>query len=243
MPNSVPMATGARSPVFPLPAVTRRSWNFGHSRASGVRRHAGVDLYAPADSTVHAPEGGTLIAHQPFLGPQAVALLMQTDSGAVILFGEVRPKSWEFYDLKIGSRVEAGDPVGVVGVTPGGSSMLHFEMYAPGTRRNSRWLTAGSPPANLLNPTEYLRTAIALDTSQTDPDISDTDPTTDPDIDHDDEADQVDDEGGDDDDTDPPMIPPTFPPILPPVLPPAAMGLRPLLFVLGLSLLFDEVRR
>jgi hypothetical protein len=184
-------AIGSRSPIWPLPAVTRRRWTFGASRASGERRHAGVDLYAPPGSVVHAPESGTLIASQRFLGPEAVALLMQTDTGPVILFGEVFPQSWERFGLAIGSRVEAGDPVAEVGITPGGSSMLHFEMYREGTRRNARWMTGDPPPPSLLDPTDYLKIAMALD--QGDDDVPDDDPDDEHDDEHDDEADEADD--------------------------------------------------
>lgn len=174
----VPMAKAdGFSPVWPLPAVTRRRWTFGANRSGkqGPRHHAGVDLYAPKGSEVLAPEAGKLIASQRFLGPQAVALLMQGDSGNVILLGEVLPNSWGHLGLSIGDRVAAGQPVARVGVTPGGSSMLHYEMYTEGTRRNSRWFRGDPPPGNLLNPTSYLQMAKALDASQQDPAIEDDD--------------------------------------------------------------------
>jgi hypothetical protein len=185
---------------------------------------------------VHAPESGVLVASQRFLGPKAVALLMQTDTGAVILFGEVFPKSWEAYGLRIGSRVEAGDPVAEVGITPGGSSMLHYEMYTRGTRQNAKWMTDREPPRNLLDPTQYLKTAVALDSQQDDDQIDDTTPDDDP---------IPDDQGDDDDDLpsdcpdgwhwDPLMqtcvadlVPPVVrPPVLPPVTPPGPGTVTP----------------
>lgn len=50
----------------------------------------------------------------------------------------------------------AGDPVGVLGTYPHGSSMLHFEVYRPGTRRNTRWYQGDSKPPALLDPRDYL---------------------------------------------------------------------------------------
>jgi hypothetical protein len=169
----VELAQGGQSPVWPLPAVTRRSWNFGHSRGGGARRHVGVDLYAPRGSEVLAPEDGVIVASQKFLGPQSVALLLELDSGIVVLLGEVAPRSWDEYGLRIGSRVSAGQPVARVGVAPNGSSMLHFEIYRGGTRANSRWLAGQAPPANVLDPTHYLQRAGALDAGQSDPSIVD----------------------------------------------------------------------
>lgn len=171
--TSAPMATGVSSPVWPLPDVTRRRWTFGASRANGTRRHAGVDLYAPRGSVVLAPESGEVVATQGFNGPNAVALVMQTDSGPAILFGEVEPGSWTRLGLEVGSRVEAGQPVATVGINPGGSQMLHLEMYRDGTRRNYRWMAGNPAPEQLLDPTQYLQAAKALDVQQQDPVIPD----------------------------------------------------------------------
>jgi hypothetical protein len=188
------MATGVSSPIWPLPDVTRRRWTFGAPRGKGKRHHAGVDLYAPKGSIVLAPESGRLISRQRFNGPQAIALLMQTDSGVVILFGEVLPGSWKEFGHSIGSTVEAGEPIARVGVNPGGSQMLHYEMYTEGTRQNARWYVDRDAPPNLLNPTSYLKTAVALDASQKDPIIKDEDPGPGHDHDHDDDDDDDDDD-------------------------------------------------
>lgn len=189
---TAPMATGHGSPVWPLPDVTRRRWTFGAPRSNGRRQHAGVDLYAPRGSVVLAPESGRIIGSQRFLGPNAVALLMQTDSGPVILFGEIEPQSWTEFGLSTGSMVERGAPVARIGIAPKGGQMLHYEMYTRGTRQNARWTAGQAPPSNLLNPTQYLQSAMALDASQSDPDIVDDD---DPAEDHDEDQDV----GGDED--------------------------------------------
>lgn len=168
-------AVGVASPFWPLPAVTRKRFTFGWGRRKGLRHHAGVDLYAPRGSPVVAPEAGTLIRWHRFVGPHSVALLMQTDTGIVILFGEVEPRSWEKHGLKIGSRVRAGQTVAEVGINNDKSQMLHFETYVKGTRSNRRWYKGKPPPPALLDPTLYLRTAEALDGTQGDDDGDDVD--------------------------------------------------------------------
>ena len=173
--TAVPMATGAMSPVWPLPDVTRKRWTFGASRAKGERRHAGVDLYALRGSVVLAPEAGLVVRSQRFNGPNAHALLIQLDSGPVVLLGEVEPNSWLKYKAGPGARVQAGQPVADVGINPGGDQMLHLEMYVSGTRKNQRWYTGKQPPAALLNPTAYLKSASALDTDQNDDPGDDSD--------------------------------------------------------------------
>jgi hypothetical protein len=188
------MATGVRSPIFPLPDVTRRRWSFGHSRASGERKHAGVDMYARRGSVVIAPEAGQLVNTHRFLGPNAVALLFQTDSGPVINFGEVAPRSWEKFGLRIGSRVQAGQPLAEVGQTPRGSSMLHFEMYGPGTTQTAQWMSGRAPPSNLLDPTNYMQTAVVGGPPTN---VPDTTPATDFDDDEDDDFDDADEDADD----------------------------------------------
>lgn len=165
---TVPMATGAASVVWPLPDVTRKRWTFGASRANGKRHHAGVDLYAPRGSIVLSPEDGTVIASQRFNGPYAYALLIQLDSGPVVLLGEVEPDSWRMFNADPGARVARGQPVARVGINPGGSQMLHYEMYTSGTRQNKRWYSEQAPPPELLDPTNYLQSASALDGDQAD---------------------------------------------------------------------------
>jgi hypothetical protein len=98
----------------------------------------------------------------------------QTDTGPMILFGEVEPGSWAKYGHRVGSRVERGQPIAEIGVNPGGDTMLHFEMYRRGTTKNWRWLASQGPPRQLLDPTAYMRLAEAgtpgdIDPPKTDP--------------------------------------------------------------------------
>lgn len=158
------VAQGAATPFWPMPSIAKRVATyggkaFGASRRQGRRRHAGVDILAPQGAEVVAPESGTVVATQRFNGPLAHALLIQTDTGPVILLGEVEPGSWNQYNAGIGSRVEAGQPVAQVGINPGGSTMLHYEMYREGTAQNHQWWKSAAAPTELLDPTVYLEAA------------------------------------------------------------------------------------
>lgn len=152
-----------RNLIWPLshhrePKVyTSGAKSFSADRGGG-RSHAGIDLPASEGTAVVAPEGGTIVATQGWDGARAKAILMETDSGVVILFGAVAPNSWKEFGLAKGSRVKRGQGVARIGVYPAGSTMLHLEMYTKGTTKNSRWFPPNYPQ-NLINPTEYLQAA------------------------------------------------------------------------------------
>lgn len=134
----------------------RRSRQFKASRANGARWHAGIDLFANAGDVVVATQSGRLVNGYNFLGTTD-ALLIQTDTGLVTLYGEIKDKSWKELGLEIGDHVDKGQPIALVGVTPAGSSMLHFETYVRGTTKNESWSQQRTlPPPNLLDPTDYL---------------------------------------------------------------------------------------
>lgn len=142
----------------PATVYTSGAKSFGSNRDSGNRLHAGIDLPASAGTPVVAPESGKIVETQGWDGPNAKALLMETDSGVVLLFGAVAPNSWKEFGLAKGSRVKRGQGVARIGVYPHGSTMLHFEIYKKGTTKNERWLP-GKYPENLIDPTEYLQAA------------------------------------------------------------------------------------
>ena len=127
--------------------------SFGVPRQDGVRKHAAIDLYSYGEDVVLAMESGIVVGIQGFLGPTK-ALLIQGDSGTVVLYGEIKNNSWSEFDIKKGTRVKAGQPIARVGINDAGTSMLHLETYTKGTTQNAQW--KGSPPSNLLNPTKYL---------------------------------------------------------------------------------------
>lgn len=207
---TVPKAPVSASPVWPVSGVrkvvhTHGGKSFGASRAAGQRYHAGIDILAPKGATVVATDDGTLVAAQPFNGPKAHALLLQTDFGPVVLYGEVLPESWSDYGLKLGDRVSKGQPIAKIGVNPGGSTMLHFEMYRAGTRSNQRWYPNMPPPPSLYDPTDYLAKAARGELEEED---------TGPDHDH----------PTDDLPTIPPVVtPPHTPPVVPPTVPPVVV--------------------
>lgn len=122
------------------------------------RWHAGVDLFAHVNDVAVACEAGTIVSFTPFYkarsGQETYKLLIAHEgSGIVINYGELRRDSLSHHGLKVGARVEAGQPIGFVSDT----SMLHFETYVAGTTDSHRWWKSEkTPPRQLLNPTRYL---------------------------------------------------------------------------------------
>lgn len=160
----VAMAQGSPTPLWPLVHDRLPTESVRDARQFGARRgdkkyHAGIDLAADRGTLVVAPETATVIGSQGFNGPNAHALLLETDSGMVILLGEVEPGSWDEFGLRRGSRVGVGYPVARVGINPEGGTMLHLETYRPGTRQNHKWFVDKPPPPELLDPTDYIARA------------------------------------------------------------------------------------
>jgi len=152
------------NPIWPLvhgpdPKIaTGGGKSLGASRPNN-RQHAGIDIIAPAGTVLVAMEAGTIVATNAWAGPDAKSLLLETDSGFVVNYGAVAPGSWHEFGLGVGSHVGAGQPIARIGRYPHGSAMLHFELYAAGTRKNARWTAGKNPPENLLDPTAYLERA------------------------------------------------------------------------------------
>lgn len=118
------------------------------------RFHMGIDIYANANDPVVACEDGTIVNFYKFYG-NTYAIIVKHQN-VVINYGEVRSDSLSKNGLKKGSQVKAGQNIGYIGITPGGSSMLHFETYKPGTIANKRRAKGEPPPKEILNPTSYL---------------------------------------------------------------------------------------
>ena len=131
---------------------------FGATRGGGSRRHAGVDIYARAGNEVVACQDGTIVSFYGFCcGREKTSWALIIDHDTVVInYGEVTPDSLQRVGLAPGSSVRAGQTVAFIGVNPGGSSMLHFETYAPGTTRNKQWPSGRPAPTGLLDPTRYL---------------------------------------------------------------------------------------
>lgn len=164
-----PPAPGA-APLWPLvgrPLGTsvRPSRSFGALRANGTKYHAGMDLGAPEGTLVVAPEDGTLVASQGWDGLNAKAVLLETarEGGPVLFFGAVAPGSWptDAQGDLIKKEVKRGEVIARLGHYPGGSTMLHFEMYKRGARQNRKWYTTAPRPAPLLDPKPYVESMVA----------------------------------------------------------------------------------
>jgi murein DD-endopeptidase MepM/ murein hydrolase activator NlpD len=131
---------------------------FGASRGNGQRRHAGIDLYARRGDEVVACQDGTITAFYGFCcGQQKTSWALVVDHGDLVInYGEVEPDSLSRLGLSRGASVRAGQVIAHIGRNPGGSSMLHFETYAPGTAATLRWPAGSPPPPGLWDPTRYL---------------------------------------------------------------------------------------
>ena len=161
--GSAGTGTGGSSPIWPLahndPKVaTSGGKSIGASRPND-RQHAGVDIIVKEGAIAVATESGKIVATNNWAGPDAKSLLLETDSGVVVNYGAVAPGSWKEFGVGKGTRVTAGQPIARVGRYPGGSAMLHLELYTSGTTKNEQWQHGEAPPDNLLNPTSYLQRA------------------------------------------------------------------------------------
>lgn len=137
---------------------------FGAVRKHDI--HTGIDLYCQDNAEVRVIEEGRIVAIEAFTGSHADspwwndtwAVLVEGSSG-VICYGEIRVyKSYE-----VGMQMYPGDCIGHVipvlkqdkGVTP--TTMLHFEVYRPGTMKTVWWHHGEPQPESLLDPTELVR--------------------------------------------------------------------------------------
>ena len=175
---------------WPVPGSFSRRIPPGSSTGSfwkwrGDRHHCGVDLFAPAGTPVLAVEAGRVIRRGVFTSPakkpywnRTFFVLIRHDSGVVAKYAELGKILG-----RNGQRGAAGRPVGAVGrvlnskhvdktapsyirqmVRKARVSMLHFELYsAPAKETNSysggNWF-AGRKPAHLLDPADYLQSAV-----------------------------------------------------------------------------------
>jgi murein DD-endopeptidase MepM/ murein hydrolase activator NlpD len=131
------------------------SRSFFANRDGGARHHVAIDLWGNDGDVVVAAEAGEIVHFYPFY--QGVyALIVQCDADLVINYGEVAANSLRHFDLEKGDRVEAGQPIALIGRSATGSAMCHFETYVTGTTSSKRWLAGQNAPRELLNPTAYL---------------------------------------------------------------------------------------
>lgn len=126
------------------------SRGFGDARSGGKRHHAGVDLIAPPGTQIKAIADGTIVNFYSFYSGTYALFVDHGDF--VINYGE---NAGMAPGLGIGSTVKAGQVIASVGRLGSGASMLHMEMYAPGTTQNAQWWGSNRPP-NLINPTDFV---------------------------------------------------------------------------------------
>lgn len=184
--TEVEFAEGGLRPKWPLDTTVNRKlqvsyedvrglWHgrwgrhFGAPRnreGGGKRVHVAVDLFASPGDVVLATEPGEIIAALPFYKATS-AVYVKTDSGLIVNYGELTPRSWREFGIKdgvgTGQRIEAGAPLGRVGLSNDGSFMLHIETYDPESttvdkirKGEMQWNKGEDPPLGILDPTRYL---------------------------------------------------------------------------------------
>lgn len=179
--------------VWPVPDSFQKSipesgqpGSFWENR--GDRRHAGVDIYAPAGSPVVAIEGGLIQSIRPFTSPSAqpywhptLEILIKTNSGTFHRYAElektlVKQGEWIETGMKIGKVGSVLNPQGVSENSPDyvknliqakHFSMLHFEMYTD-IQSMDRSYSGGNYfvdaiPAGLGDPSRYLESTFQDD--------------------------------------------------------------------------------
>jgi murein DD-endopeptidase MepM/ murein hydrolase activator NlpD len=159
--------------TFPIPRGASQSLpaagsggEFGAIRKHDI--HTGVDLYCPEGTEVVAVEAGVVVAVVPFTGPatdppspwwNATDAVLIENRDEVLCYGEIQSV------VAVGDKVEAGQIIGKVGQVLKNDkgrpmSMLHFEMYEPGTREPVWWQHGEPTPTNLIDPTPLLHSLL-----------------------------------------------------------------------------------
>lgn len=110
-------------------------WISGH--------HTGEDWYCDSDKTLVAPAAGT-IQRNRWDKSYGNYIVIATDDGKVILMAHMANKAIP----EEGSRIRAGDPVGIMGTT-GNSTGIHLHIEV---ERASLW----AYNSNLLRPSDYI---------------------------------------------------------------------------------------
>lgn len=151
---------------WPLPGedkYTSYQGLFGALRKYGI--HTGTDFYCNNNQIVVAVEDGEVVLIEEFTGENAnppspwwnntKAVLVEGKSG-VVVYGEINPLS----SISVGKKIRKGQRLGnVVTVlkTDKGTpmTMLHLELYKPGTRETVVWNLNENQPDSLLDPMPF----------------------------------------------------------------------------------------
>lgn len=154
---------------------------FDEPGAFGARRkfdrHEGVDIYCKPHASVFAVEDGTVVDSYQYTGKKADCgwwndtwcVKVKGESG-VVTYGELEmPKKCDFKYPKIGTKVKAGDFIGVVGavlppekirrdIRHHNNYMLHMELRRENCHLDG-WKLNGDRDKRLLDPTPFLKDA------------------------------------------------------------------------------------
>lgn len=154
-------------PLLGEDKYTSHQGMFGAVRKHDI--HTGVDCYCDPGQLVIAMEDGVIVKIENFTGPSAEpptpwwndtqAIMIEGATG-VIVYGEIKPLD----SIKVGDKVKAGKILGkVVTVLQKDKglpmTMLHVEVYKPGTRETVVWNHGANQPDTLLDPTLLLEVA------------------------------------------------------------------------------------
>jgi len=145
-------------------------WPDADGQFGAVRKHdihTGIDLYTYPGMPVLAVEEGEVVAIENFTGPKAdspwwedtQAVFVEGASG-VVCYGELTP----LRSVRVGDQVKQGTCLGCVKRVLRRNkgrpmTMLHLELYRPGTRESVWWHLGKDRPQELLDPTGLLRPA------------------------------------------------------------------------------------
>ena len=138
---------------LPLDDYTIEGRGFGAMRAGG-RKHAANDLLEYGGQGVYAVTSGQIIDYYYFY--QGTDAIVVDHYDFVVRYGEV---SSMWADVKIKSKVQPAQKIGIVGTLWSGYSMLHFEKYT-GELSGPLSVPQNYPykrRADLVNPTSFLR--------------------------------------------------------------------------------------
>lgn len=156
--------------IWPLPGCDMILHTKPHPGGFGVIRkhdiHTGMDLYCQPEQKVVAVEDGEVVVIEEFTGSKSnpptpwwedtQAVLIEGASG-VVVYGEIKP----IEGLRAGQKVKQGEIIGHVSTVLKKDkglpmTMLHIELYKPGTRETVIWSLNEPKPDNLLDPTMKL---------------------------------------------------------------------------------------
>ncbi len=152
-----PVVGGERAVPFTRPdgGVQGNAATRFHASRDG-RFHAAIDLPAAPGQSIVAMEPGVVVGQVP--GFVRLGAVVVAHPQVVAVYAEIALDSLARSGLAPGSKVAAGQPIGVGALNDSGRSMLHLELWRPGFAPKGfvPWFTTNPPPPGLLDPTAYL---------------------------------------------------------------------------------------